>query len=384
MTASLSACSLSVEDSSVPAVDYNAQYIEEKIEIDDEYAKVIAEKLDELDFGKISSYKFKVANGKGSATISDKDKNKYVINIDNGDVADLSDSDGNVIMTLEDMTAVINGDDQEDTDNGVRGKFARSLGGGSEKDDDDSDVDGDRVDGDEIDGDDVDGDEVDTDKGYGDVSKASYLSEEAQAAMDSLDTDYNKINWGVQYSLGDIEGIIISIAPYSDGYSDYLLVGITNLYDMDITISGEAYPKGLSGEQVGKSSIYDVCIGPANTAIHKIYCSDVPTGEIHWEDVEVSEVEYSRSVYWEADWSLEKDESENYIVNYIIDCAETIRGSQNVSAVILDAAGNVLAANDDYIYDKVTEASGTVKTYEREFDRTPADIALFVNPYTYD
>ena len=51
-----------------------------------------------------------------------------------------------------------------------------------------------------------------------------------------------------------------------------------------------------------------------------------------------------------------------------------------VTAVILDANGNILAVEDDYNTNEGTDISGTISLYTKDLGGTPADLAMFSNP----
>ncbi|MBQ0064960.1 MAG: hypothetical protein KBT48_04290 [Firmicutes bacterium] len=69
----------------------------------------------------------------------------------------------------------------------------------------------------------------------------STLSKDVQEKLDSLDTDYAKVNWGVQYSFGeDYSGLVVSVTPAYNGISHYLIVALTNLYDSPMRVTGTA------------------------------------------------------------------------------------------------------------------------------------------------
>ena len=150
------------------------------------------------------------------------------------------------------------------------------------------------------------------------------------------------------------------------------------LQDEDTTFSAKAYAKGTDGQYIGQASFYETAIGPGNTVIKKIFCDGVPTGEIHWEDIELPNV-YEESAYWESDWQLSTD-SDGYIqVNYVVASNEYMMPGY-VTAIVLDADGDILALEDDYNTSKGTTAEGTVKYYARELAGQPADVAMFTNP----
>ena len=204
-----------------------------------------------------------------------------------------------------------------------------------------------------------------------------YVSDEVWQHLNNLETDYSKVNWGVVYSPDDMEGLVISIAPYSDGYSSFLIVGLTNLYDKDIAVSAGGYAKDTSGNKTGDLYVYETCIGPGNTAIQLIYCDSVPTGEIHWDEISLENV-YRESAAWEADWVIKTDEYGYPSVPYSI-YSESNMSLGSVWGFILDSQGNILGCSSDYNAEAGTNLSGSI-SYYNEVDLTGVSLALFANP----
>ena len=207
---------------------------------------------------------------------------------------------------------------------------------------------------------------------------SSYLTKAQQSVLDKLDTDYSKVNWGVQYSPKGMGGIIISVAPYMDGKYPYLLVGITNIYDEDVCFSASGYAKGRRGQEVSDITIYEDAIRPGNTVVKALYCDDTPTGEIYWDSMELPKV-YSESTYWEGNWSLSKDKDGYYQIDYDLS-ANDYSYAGYVTARALDKNGDILDVAYDYNSDYGYYATGTIQFFEKEFNSKVADVAMFTNP----
>ena len=210
---------------------------------------------------------------------------------------------------------------------------------------------------------------------------SSYLSDEAEKIMKSLPSDYNKITWGVRYTPGDMEGLVISVSEFADKYgSYYLLIGYTNIYSEDITVSASGYAKGTTGQEIGTIYTYVDALGPGNTYVQKVYCSsDIPSGEIHWDSVETKDPSGKSSVYWEADYKGGNSGGE-LAVAYDIKTEEPANCNE-VSIVIVDENGFIL----DYGKDVSTtqnqpEFAGEVKFYGGMTDGKKIDAAIFANP----
>ena len=390
MIASLSACGMSGSGSGASAVDYNIQKMETELDIDSEYAEVIAYVLNELSFGRILLHSSTVVNGNGTHTISDL-QSKYHIHIENGEVADLADDNDEIIITREQMASISG---NEESDNNQQGKA-------QEEDNPDEDInEGGATGGNSDTNNDINNDTDPTDNtdnnnegnsgddAYGDGSEPeedeyeedSYITPEAKALLDSLYTDYNKVNWIVRYSLGDLDGLIVSLAPYYDGNNFYLVVALTNLYNTDLTFSSWISAKGLDGEEVGSVFMYEKALGPAGTTVQAILCDDVPTGELYWEDIDINETKYASSAYWESDWDIRTDENGYFCVDYsLLSDEEMTPGT--VSAILVNGDGDIIACGRDGNNNRGTTATGTINYYKKEFFETPTDVAIFANPY---
>ena len=211
-----------------------------------------------------------------------------------------------------------------------------------------------------------------------DAHTDSYISAEASASIDSIDTDYKKVKWGVQYSPDGMDGLVISVTPYFDGNTNYLILGLTNLYSEDITVSASGYVNGANGEDLGKVSIYDTAIRPGNTTIHQIFYEGESNGSIHWDNIELPKV-FEESTYWEADWALGADSDGYAELNYTLNFKDTGYAGY-IWALVLDENGYVIGYAQDYNSDKGNSASGTIKFYKNDFGAKVGDVALFSNP----
>ena len=210
---------------------------------------------------------------------------------------------------------------------------------------------------------------------------ASYLSAETQAALDSLDTDINKVKWGVQYSPTGMDHVVISITPYIEDDYYHLVMAITNLYYEPIIFDASGYAKGLSGENVADITIYESMIAAGNSAIVDIPCSDIPSGEIHWDVIETPD-SYLTDAYWESDWSIGK-EDDNLVLTYSINSTDVFSPGY-VYALALDEKGFVedyyQYILDYYNIDEGTNVSGTIEFDNSEFIGKIVNVAFFANP----
>lgn len=201
----------------------------------------------------------------------------------------------------------------------------------------------------------------------------STLSADAENRIKQLDTDYQKINWAVRYSAGDeAPYVVISVAPYVFYDQYYLLIGVTNLYDRDISFSGTASAKGGDDEVIGDTFLYAGVIGSGNTVFGEICCSDeLPDGRIYWSDCEISYDVYKNYVPWEADYQLSGNyEDEALTIDYSIygtGGKTTVPGC--VTFLLLDESGNVMAKGEDYVDEEIAPGDayeGQIKVYGDE------------------
>jgi hypothetical protein len=211
----------------------------------------------------------------------------------------------------------------------------------------------------------------------GSTATARYMSAETQAALDSLDTDIHKVRWGVQYSPTGMDHIVISLTPYYEDDRYHLVMAITNLYYKPIILDASGYAKGLSGENIADISIYESMVGPGNSIIVDLRCSDIPSGEIHWDEIETPD-SFLTDAYWESDWSISKEDN-NLVLAYKIYSADVLSPGY-VYALALDENGYVIDSAYDYNMDEGTTVSGTMKFTNGEYNGKFVNVAFFTNP----
>ena len=182
------------------------------------------------------------------------------------------------------------------------------------------------------------------------------LSSDVESALNSLDTDYSNIYWGVKYSLdSEMPGLVVSVTPFTEYDQNALLLAFTNMYDQPLGITGTAKALSKDGEEIGDTFIYTDAIGPANTVIAKINCGDeVPDGRVRWEDVKIDTEPNGKYVPWECDWSVTGNPDDSYItINYEFYSAnnEPMKLGE-VHYVLLDESGFVLVDEMDFVSDE--------------------------------
>lgn len=195
------------------------------------------------------------------------------------------------------------------------------------------------------------------------------------------ETDYSKVNWGVTYPIDGYEGITVSVTPYVDDYGTwYLVVGVTSLYEGQVTFSGSAEAKDANGNIIGDTFAY-IDIGAGNTNIFTIRCDDgtTPNGEIHWEDIKISD-SYKEYVPWAADWTIDSNGNNEIVLNYTITNASSASVGQ-VYGLLLDSNGYVIDVFSDYVSDEGTTITDSDSIYRTNIINSGAtDVAFFANP----
>ncbi len=230
----------------------------------------------------------------------------------------------------------------------------------------------------------------DTADNEGEAATLTQLSDEVEAAINSLDTDYSLIQWGVRYSVSEeLPGIVISVTPCVRYGSNGLLLAVTNLYDQAFSFSGAAEAKDANDNIIGDTFVYNPCIGPANTIVEFINCDDgEPDGRISWSDINIREGtgEY---VPWEADFRVSGNASDGYLtVDYELYASngDAFEGDL-LTVLLLNENGYVITGNTDFM-DAVAAGekyTGSLDIYEdAELLKLTKGIAMFANPLKDD
>lgn len=214
------------------------------------------------------------------------------------------------------------------------------------------------------------------------------ISEEVEKSLDSLDTDYSQVKWGVRYSLFDeAPGIVVSVSLCKE-YDDYeLVLAFTNLYENEVSVAANAEALGEDGSVIGERFFYETNIGAGNTVIETINCGDtLPDGRIHWTELSYNEGN-KKYVPWEADYNISGKASDGYAtVSYEMYAANTGTSADTVGLVtilLLDDEGYITAVGTDYLDEGFGSApvSGETNIYGDEVElKKTANLAMFANP----
>jgi hypothetical protein len=223
---------------------------------------------------------------------------------------------------------------------------------------------------------------LNTSDAFSDVKAAScYISDEALEMIQKVDSDYSKVKWAVQYTLPDMEGLIISITPCFSADGESVVVAVTNLYSEDVGIWASGYIKGMDGSSVGSVYINNYCLGRADTTAVVVPVSADTDGSIHWDFFE-KETAIGEGPYWESDWALGKSDAGDYAMKYKI-ISDDSMDLGTVTALVLNQDGYVIGYGTDDNTNHGKEVEGVVDFGCKEFGGSAADIALFVNPVKY-
>lgn len=204
----------------------------------------------------------------------------------------------------------------------------------------------------------------------------SNLTPQVKAALEEVQTDYHKVYWRTEYSLPfpDLEGIVVSVSPCRRD-SKQIIIGLTNLYDRDMTISAEGYAMDALENDIGHFHVFEEAIRSGQTVFLNIYCSGTPTGNIHWINAEPMNTDKS-SVGWKGTWDWQN--STETTLHYQLVSNEPMKVGY-IWMLLLDGEGHVVDYYYDYNPDDIsTNISGSVNTYKDALDA--ADMALFANP----
>ena len=157
-----------------------------------------------------------------------------------------------------------------------------------------------------------------------------------------------------------------------------LVIGLTNLYDHDITIEAKGYAMDRNDNNVGDLYIFQSAIGPGQTVIRNQYCTVESDGRIHWDKMDLSDVN-DESVEWKHDCSLVTESNGFYDVAYNITASnnEKIKADY-VWALLLDDEGHVVRSYDGYNPDGDYIVSGAIKSDQKSMTGID-DIAFFAN-----
>ena len=207
----------------------------------------------------------------------------------------------------------------------------------------------------------------------------SSVSSATQAKLDALETDYNKVKWGIVASPTGYENIVVSIAPYCQNGTLYTVIAITNLYDYDVEIDTTGTVKGLNGEDVGDFVIYEPCLGSGDTILYQTYCDDNTICETYWERFDVAPTSYSQAANWESDWSVGQDEYGYYEFYYYLYSNQNMCPGA-VTALALDSEGYIRGYAQSYNSTEGTSCYDELRFYTKEFDEPVTDFAMFANP----
>lgn len=175
------------------------------------------------------------------------------------------------------------------------------------------------------------------------------LKPEVRKALLSIDSDYSKVRWGVEYSpIKEYPGLVASVAPYRKDDRYCLLVGITNLNPFEVVFSGNLEARAVGDEVAGSSVVAKEHVGSGQTAGFLIDCEDgvPPDGRIRWSDMKVCRADDCLYVPFTADWAVAPGPDGN-VARAAIGITVPEGGDmtyRSITALVLDKEGRILSA----------------------------------------
>lgn len=188
---------------------------------------------------------------------------------------------------------------------------------------------------------------------FGERTVTEYpISEESQAKLGALETDYSKVNWQVEYE--PIDGIVVSESMFVTdtkwGPTNHMIVAFTNLTDDSVKIDIEGYLENEDGEVAHDLVEDDIEIWAGNTVAREInFKFEVPSGNIKWNKI-TSEHLDREYVPYEIVPELEKGEKGYYSIKPNIVSDPEHQNSYRCTGecgLVLDKDGNILGGASD-------------------------------------
>ncbi|MBP5595303.1 MAG: hypothetical protein J6Y02_07970 [Pseudobutyrivibrio sp.] len=212
-------------------------------------------------------------------------------------------------------------------------------------------------------------------KTFGERTAAEYpISEESQAKLDALETDYSKVNWDVEYE--PESGIVVSEEVFGRDNDlkqeeTHLAIAFTNLTDENVKISIEGYVENENGEVVYDLVEDDIEIWANNTVAREMNLrQEIPSGNIKWNSITITPLDKEYVPYEQAS-VLKKTENDYYCI-YADYTSEVELLADNPVGLVLDKDGNAIGGG--------SESSGTIAMYNcKTFDGENADVVYFGN-----
>ena len=218
---------------------------------------------------------------------------------------------------------------------------------------------------------------------FGEKTAAEYpISEESQAKLDALETDYSKVNWQVEYE--PIDGIVVSESMYvvdtaKWGPTNHMVVAFTNLTDDNVKISIEGYLENEDGEVAHDLVEDDIEIWAGNTVAREIYFEfKVPSGNIKWNNITAEHLD-REYVPYEIVPELEKGDKGNYSIKPNIVSDPEHQNSYRCTGecgLVLDKDGNILGGASDS-----SEYVSLLPMKVESFGGKNADVVFFCNVF---
>lgn len=212
-------------------------------------------------------------------------------------------------------------------------------------------------------------------KTFGERTAAEYpISEESQAKLDALVTDYSKVNWDVEYE--PEAGIVVSEEVFGRNNDlrqeeTHLAVAFTNLTGENVKISIEGYVENENGDVVYDLLEDDIEIWADNTVACEMNLrQEIPSGNIKWNSITITPLD-KEFIPYEQTSILRKAEAGYYIID-VEYTAEVDMMANNPVGMVLDKDGNAIGGG--------SESGGYIAMFNtKTFNGENADVVYFGN-----
>ena len=204
------------------------------------------------------------------------------------------------------------------------------------------------------------------------------ISDDLKAKLESLQDDYNKVDWKVVTS--PIDNIVVSEIAYKRSNTSTILVAVTNLGDSDVELWLKGYPRDVNGADLKVFEIHEKALGVGNTMVYEVNAGlKIPTGEIIWQKAEASSAS-GKYISWSTDsYEPGVNDSGHYILNFVLNL-ETDVEFKEVFSLAVDENKTCVGFGSCFINDKGTELKAHLRYPCDVFDADKVEYAVFSNP----
>lgn len=207
------------------------------------------------------------------------------------------------------------------------------------------------------------------------------VTDDIKGQLDALETDYNKINWERVSTPFEEKDIVVSTIRYQEGNNHYLIVGITNLSDIDVWTEGWGFATDIAGNTMEDEdvSLHILALAPGQTSLQQIpFGFDVPSGEVvDWQNVEIKESYWDYASPSTFSWSLEPDEDDWVFLNFDVQ-GDVMEDASTFQFVVFDKEGNIIDYRENTKFDVKPEWKGRYSMHLKKDENNIDHLAVFV------